>query len=387
MARPQFLLQESGLAADGNIPVNEPLRLISRPLYLPTDQQIKLSERRWKAGWEQIDPNGYYRAKRGEPALDLDTWQLPPAAAGDDHYEKLLARQKAFAVGGTQFVVEMGMIADWFTDDDRRKAAIQLMSDRKWTDLLTRFSDKEQGLQDIFGKNAVADFLRALPPAKDRGEIQHEEVKKKEKSPRRGTMDLMEIWHEHRVRLRKALEFIALVEAIVAWRFSNDKSGNRFRLYLGEPGAELNAQRILDILWIEPLIFSPWPEPREPDVQKIWESQVLRDQFQAQSGESNAGPLYWVLRGAPSKLKTVQAACNVCGAFYGSQAVPTRPVTVPPTEFRQRRNWPEKTASQNAAPPDARGQLPNLIELGPVAPVHAIAPADAATGAASSGAS
>ena len=157
-----------------------------------------------------------------------------------------------------------------------------------------------------------------------------------------------------------------MTEAVVHWRITQGESRKRFADFLGEAdgaSAELDARRVYDVMWVEPVVYTIWPnvrEPRDVEAQNILASNGLRAQFMEMAGQKNVGALYWILQGVPGRLKTVLAACAVCNSYYGEQAAKCRPVTISPREFETLKKKIDNKHYTRRTPKEFRGKLEDL---------------------------
>jgi hypothetical protein len=301
MARPPLLTQKySGLAGERPDALINPLALISQTLYMP---------------------------RADEPTLNLPKWEFPVR----DHpfardFASLLRTRKAFVLGGTQFLVELGALPAWYRDDDIRKVAHRLIKDRNLATLLNSLGDGRENSTSLFGKGEISEFFDTLPKIR----------RKEAKSPRQFTR--VELRKRHPLRLRKIIEFIVLTEAVLRWRFANDNSLRRFSDF-----TQIRAQHpddalyVWDHFWIEPVFYILYPAPREADIRPILETERIAQKFAVTTGEDPVA-LYWLLHGVPDKLRNVKAAADACNSYYGNGVIPTQAVTVRPDEFRSRLN-------------------------------------------------
>lgn len=308
MARSQLMREHfSGFADDRAEALTDPRVLIAHPLYRPR-------------------PN--------EPRLTLARWELPsdpgehPSA---DEFQRLVRARKAFVVGGCQFVVEMGLVADWYRDGSVRRETLQLLQDRGLLPLLEELAFKENSGEEgarsaLLGKTATSRYISSLPRLKrDRPDTR-----------RWRPLSNRDLYFTHPLRLRKAIEFITMTEVVVRRRLRRLKSQGRFNAFTGLAGAdENNALFVWDHLWIEPIIFVVDPEPRRPDIHNMIDDERIARRFEQESGQPR-GALSWILLGVPGKLRSVEAAAAARNSYYGENATQTQAVTVPPAEFKRR---------------------------------------------------
>jgi hypothetical protein len=291
----------SGLADDRDLALDEPRALVSYALYSPRGE---------------------------EPKLTLERWEFPGDEAQHEsaaEFEKLLRSRKAFVLGGTQFVVEMGLVADWYRDDETRQEATDLLQSRGLGPLLHSLRDKENGADAIFGKKALSEYIGTLPKLKRDG------------ADAKGSKRLSnrELYTEHLLRLRKVIEFITLTEVVVRRRLRAGKSQKRFEAFTGLSGKdENNALYVWDHMWIEPVIFVVDPLPRKRDIRKMIGTERIARAFE-QATSHPRGALAWPLLGVPCKRATAQAAAAACNSHYGPDAEQTDVVTARPAEFRE----------------------------------------------------
>jgi hypothetical protein len=293
---------------DGENELRNPLRLISTPLYLPRENQPAHNLRPWEFPEDDKKPKNEKRS--------------------EDRFQTLLATQKAFIVGGLGFVVRMGLLASWYRDDKIRDNAIAIIKANGLRRILRSLRDRETGEDRIFGKGEISRFFATLPP------VERDEAEARDREQLTSIQSRL----GHALRLRKAVEFVALTEAVVRWRFEIGESKARFESITGiEPNGPDAAAHVWNYLWIEPVLYVIDPEPRPPDIQAITQNERIALAFSNDSGQSR-GALYWALRGVPGKRKTIDAASEACNRFYGRNAPKTRTVTCEPEKFGERVN-------------------------------------------------
>src|SRR5262249_6399839 len=112
------------------------------------------------------------------------------------------------------------------------------------------------------------------------------------------------------------IELMVLTEAILCWRFANNKSLDRFEAVSGLPREQAAGEYVFDHFWIEPILYLVWPRPRPADVLRIIENERVAQAFEAATGQQR-WVLHSILMGAPGKLSTIEAAAQACNTFYG----------------------------------------------------------------------
>lgn len=234
--------------------------------------------------------------------------------------------KRAFAIGGLQLVIDCGLVVEWYHDDATRHDALELIDARGARPLLDALADKDQS-HTIFGKNDLRSFFKTFPRV--RREIK-QDMAARPTSTRQIRLD-------HPVRLKKALEFLFLTEAVLRYRFRNDETKTRFETITGTKVSSVDsATELWSYMWVDPLIYVCDPAPRDADISRVMNPDLL-GMFAERSGQRQE-VLYWALRGVPSTYGTAQAAAEVCNQFYGSSAAPTFVVTVPPDRHDARLN-------------------------------------------------
>ena len=350
---PNLAERHSGLARGTTEACANPLRLVSRPLYLPTNSSPKIAKTSWEQYWAVFDPNQYYLADHDDNAVELGKTEFPQPPNGKScEYMRVVTHEKAFVVGGANFVSEMGLKLGWQLVQANRDDAKKNIANRNWSAKLDEIKGKESK-DSIFGIGDFREFYRTLPKLVERDDD-------------RSSVSLKSsaLWRKHRLRLRKAIEFTAISEATLQYRLSHGKSIKRFRKFLGEPNAAPDASRIYDVVWFEPVIYTIWPALGEPktelaaEIMKIEEARALyRDT--APIGEDLS--LYWLLMGMPGRLASVQAACNVCNLVYRDSPLPFRAVTLTHSAFTKNAAFANpKSQEQKAAPREYRNKLETL---------------------------
>ncbi|PTS88475.1 hypothetical protein DBR17_04485 [Sphingomonas sp. HMWF008] len=284
----------AGSASDAK---SDPLAAISQPILLETSD-------------ESYHPVAWKEALRGH-------------RSGLEPYARLMRTKRAFAVGGLSLIIDCGLVVDWYNADATRRDALDLIEQRGFRPLLNELSDKDSS-SSIFGKNDLRDFFKTFPPV-DR------ETRRQASSP----TSPRAIRLEHPLRLRKAFEFLFLTEAVLRFRFRIGETKLRFEQATGmTANSEDDASKIWGFMWVEPLLYTLEPLPREADINRIMQSErPLR--FSQVSGQRESA-LFWAMRGVPGTYLTARAAAEICDSFYGKEAAPTVPVTIDPTLFDAR---------------------------------------------------
>ncbi len=304
MARLDLVRPFSGQASGREEALVDPRTLISRPIFLQED---------------------------GTPLKDRERWQLPSSPVRDttpDKFRKFVGSKNLFVIGGFQFVVEMGLLPSWYCDEATRRDAKKIIEARKWTPILEDLKGRENNSDDIFGQTAIHEFFAHSPNVK---RDEDGPVRTKSLSPKQTAERRLGIRNKHPLRLRKAIEFLVLTEAILAYRFKTGKSLRRFAFATGLAENGAYPEIVWDYLWIEPVHYCVSAAARTDDVKQIMTRAELVARFRAGSGQ-DAGALFYTLQGAPGKFRTIAAACDVLNAVYPglAKAIPT---TVLPDEF------------------------------------------------------
>ena len=324
----------SGQAGGASEAIRNPRVLLSRPLYLQPS---------------------------GKPLPDHERWEWPREGAEETSqkdFKKYGATKNLVVLGGFQFIVEMGLVPSWYCDDQTRREAKKLIKDRNWEDLLEELQGKENSSDDLFGQNALHEFFAYSPPV-ERNEDGDTRRRAKSKSPAGIGEERLLMRKRHTLRLRKAIEFIVLTEAILAYRFSKHRSLKRFARVTGLPESQAYAEVAWDYLWIEPAFYCISAPPRPEDVKAIMARKELTTRFLEESGQK-PGALYFVLKGAPGKHRTIAAACSICNEVY-TGLTKAAPRTILPHEYKERMKvFEEKTKI------DYRAQMEFAPEMGPI---------------------
>ena len=300
MARANELKNNFSFEADGREEaLTNPLAAISRPLYLP---------------------------RADEPVLPaLKRWELPSSV--DDHpkadaFSSLLRRRKAFIVGGLQLLINLDLKRTWYEDERTRERAIEIINERGYDKFLAKLHHNDN---EIFGKGALRKFFKTIPiigPAQNDGD----------------PVPPHKLWKQHPLRLRKAVEFIVLTEAIIEYRLSKKARDTdrteAFRVMMGNPKTTLSAEMVWDYMWIEPILYVMWPGVFPPDVDVMMDQQLVVNAFVTASGQKD-GVLRWIARGVYGTHKTVSAASAARNSFMGGSVTKAIPVTVDPDEFEK----------------------------------------------------
>ena len=318
MARLAFTTPFSGQAEDAHTALTDPRVLISRPVFL--------------------HPNG-------TPLANAARWALPNMTVDGnkpDSFKDFLAERSLFVIGGFQFIVEMGLKATWYCHDATRHDARRLIHQRGWSNIFTELKGHENKADDLFGQGSIHEFFQNSPailPEEDAAVAKPKVLSPKEAGAKRLLMR-----KKHILRLRKAIEFVVLTEAILAYRFKKGYSKNRFYQATKLPTAVLPYPEVVwDYLWFEPAHYCVSTPARSEDIREILNRQELVTRFREASGQRD-GALYWTLQGAPGKYKTIAATCTVLNAVYSGLAQ-TNVRTALPNEYRQKLKLFDEKAS------------------------------------------
>lgn len=316
MARLQKTLAFAGNAAGREEAIENPLELISRPLYL--DQG-------------------------GQPDPALARWELP-ANDRDDGLAVDFARHKSadpiVVIGGFQFLYTLGVIPRWLIHDATRTDAEILMRERRLDALLESLSlNGRETAFDLFGKQSLHEWFQHSPDVDREGNTQRKGINKSKKTKAQYMIDARS---KHCLRLKKAIDLITLIEAALRYRYGTGRTKNRTNRYTGISPEDVYPEIVWDVLWLEPIHYVMSSLPTENHVISIVERQGVADRFQQMTG-SGPGALYWILKGAPGKYRNVEAACTICNGIY--EDFPAANVTtVKPREYRDKmRLFQEKT--------------------------------------------
>ena len=288
-------------------PGGDPRSLVSRPVYLDRDGQSLPTLARWEM-----------------PDVEVD-------GTSPDEFKRYLAETRLFVVGGLRFIVGLGLKAQWFAHHATREDAQKLIRARGWDKILHDLRTKENNYRDMFDPRSINDFFTTCPPGKrddDYEPIEHQT------SPSEELRRNLDVRKRHPMRLRKAIEFIVLTEAILRYRFSHGMSLRRFSELTGLSPQRAYPEVVWDYLWIEPVHYCV-SAPAAPDhIDRIMAQQPLVERFSALSGQ-RGGALYFLLMGAPGKWHSVRPACEVLSEVYSgfARVVPT---TIPPHEYKFR---------------------------------------------------
>jgi hypothetical protein len=237
-------------------------------------------------------------------------------------YARLVRTKRVFAIGGLSLVIKCGLVNDWYRNDANRDEAMKLIDERGCRGTLDALTDKDAS-HSIFGKNDVRSFFSTFPAVMRQGAsgLGRDRVT----SPRYTRK-------EHPLRLRKAIEFLFLTEAILRYRFSQNETIYRFVQATGTTvESPDDAKKIWDYMWIEPLVYTLDPLPRRADIARIMAGED--PQWFSERSNQREGALYWALRGVPGMLRTAEAAAEICTRFYGPQGAPTYAVAIDPHNF------------------------------------------------------
>jgi hypothetical protein len=340
MSRLRVVKPFSGEAAGAERALKNPLELISRPIYLANDDR-SLRRPRWEWPHEKI--NGY----------------------SPKDFKEFYATKPLFVVGGFRLIVKLGLVPAWYCHKQTRAEAKHLIKSRKWGHLLSDLQSKENGHDDLFGQASIREFLAYSPPVRRWDEDDEEEASDTPGVPRspddvkKFVQHQMGVRKRHCLRLRKAIEFIVLTEAMLRYRFSKGKSLGRFSKLTGLPETRAYPEFVWDYLWIEPAHYCVSAPARPQDIEEIMKRRELVDRFRELSGQA-PGALYWAIRGAPGKYRTMAAASDVLNLAYPGLAT-ARVRSVLPEEYKEKM----RILDDAHAPMAYQAEIEFLPELGP----------------------
>ena len=312
-----------GIAGNAHESVANPLTSLSQPLVVARDDDVPTV-----TDWSSLG--------------DLGTI--------DQGYLDLLRTKRVFAIGGLQLVIDCGLVPDWYSNDANRRDALNLIEARKLRPLFDRLTDRDLSTS-IFGKNDLREFFKTFPPV--RRDVAHTTLKP--------LTSARQVRKQHPLRLRKALEFLFLTEAVLRDRFRTDETKKRFESVTGVAvDSEDSAEAIWGYMWVEPLLYVVEPAPRAADIKRIMGPGVRRSAFAQRAGQREE-VLYWALRGVPSAFPTADAAAQACNDFYGSDAAKSYAVVVAPDQHdaRQKLMWEDDVDR------DYVGSVENVVRLTP----------------------
>lgn len=342
MPRLRIVKALSGEAAGAERALQNPLELMSRPIFLPADGKPLPGHARWE--WPKEKINGCH----------------------PKDFREFYATKPLFVVGGFQLIVELGLMPAWYCHKQTRAEAKSLIKARKWGKLFASLQSKENSGDDLFGQAAIREFLAFSPVVQrwDRDDANDENdaadiAVKTAVDVKRFAQHQVRERRKHCLRLRKAIEFIVLTEAILRYRFSKGKSLRRFARATGLSEHRAYPEVVWDYLWIEPAHYCVSTTARPEDVDIIMGRQDVIERFKDQSGQAG-GALYWALKGAPGKYRTISAACEVLNDVYPGLARASLR-TVPPPEYKDKMKILDEDAKLQY-----KAEIEFLPELGPL---------------------
>jgi hypothetical protein len=346
MTRLRVVKPYSGEAAGAERARVNPLELISRPIFLSDD---------------------------GKPLPGYPRWQSPKEKIGGcspKDFREFYATKPLFVVGGFELIVSLGLVPAWYCEKQTRAEAKSLIKSRKWDKLLADLQGKENSDDDLFGQAAIREFLTFSPPVQRWDHDEREDLEPTSDGrvdlPVATGLDVKKFAHQqmtmrrkHCLRLRKAIEFIVLTEALLRYRFGRGKSLKRFARATGLSESRAYPEVVWDYLWIEPVHYCVSAPARPEDIEAIIRRHDLIDHFREVSGQA-PGALYWAIRGVPGKYRTIAAACEVLNlAYAGLAAANVRSVL--PSEYKDKM----KILDDPAAKLQHQAEVELMPELGP----------------------
>ena len=294
-----------------------------------------------------------YSLMLGANGNDCPTWdEVVGATQFHRLYEycKLVRVKRAFAVGGLQLVIDCGLKNEWYRDDANRADAMKLILDRGVRPLLNNIADKDSP-DSIFGKNELRKWFKHFPDVKREDSDRPSEI-----ATARATR------REFPLRLRKAIEFIYLTEAVLAHRFKQNETRNRFADVTGfQPTGPQDAVRVWDYMWIEPLLYRVSPPARATDASRIVDKQHSTANTFSETTEQHVNVLHSALLGVPVRFDTALGTARACDDFYKPNGADTFVTSIEPGDF----DGGNEVLSNHSAISTGSSYVENIVQLTP----------------------
>lgn len=331
MSRLERIAPFSGKAAGFDAAEDNPLELVSRDLYL--DQQ-------------------------GNSLPELDRWQLPSKKIGNTKradFQRHRSADPLVVIGGFEFLKEIGVIATWLANDATRNDARKLIEQRGWDEHLAPLGvkGKEHDAADLFGKQAINDFLKHSPDVRRDANIRS----RANLSPAERAAQVLATRKKHCLRLRKAIEFVTLVEASLRYRYAQDRTKRRTRNYTGLSLDAVYPEIVWDVLWFEPVNYTLSYLPNKENFSYVLENEPVMQKFVADSGQRSEA-LWWIMNGLPGKYQTVDAAATAVHVALGN--APPVVTTIDPRKYKTRMKLLTEKVSR-----DRKLGVEMIVEPGP----------------------
>lgn len=331
MPRLERISPFSGSAAGYEAALDNPLELVSRDLYLDD---------------------------LGKPMEGLQRWEMPNKKIGDirgNVFQRHRSADPLVVIGGFEFLKELGVVASWFANDATRTDAKKLIEQRGWNKTLDGLSAKgrEHNVNDLFGKGAINDFLKHSPDVRrDMNTRSRADMSRADRANH-----IIASRTKHVLRLRKAIEFVTLVEAILAYRYSTDRTKRRTRNYTGIDIDHVYPHIVWDVLWFEPVNYTLSYLPNKENFSIVLENAAVMQTFVEDSGQLPEA-LWWIMNGLPGKHRTVAAAAKA--VYSALNNAPPHVTTVSPTEYKVRMKLLSEKVSK-----DRKLAVESVVEPGP----------------------
>ncbi|MEM7529670.1 MAG: hypothetical protein AAF416_18705 [Pseudomonadota bacterium] len=232
---------------------------------------------------------------------------------------KSICNDPMFVIGGYNFIVQAGILSRYLEHDVTRSDAAQLIKGRGWEKamrpVISRGRDAER--RELFGKVGVRNFFKYAPPT----DKAFDKKKRRIAHTREFTLGQR---INHCIRLRKAIEFILLVESTLSYRFTRkNKAYGRVARFLCIDEERLRSIQpellacyvTWNFLWIEPVHYLLSTPPREADIDIMMSDREAVADF-TRLTKQGPGALYFILHGAVGSFRTVAAAATFVTQKY-----------------------------------------------------------------------
>ena len=331
MPRLGKVMPYSGQAAGREEAIENPQALVSRPLFLDQNGEQHPNLQRWEMPLQDVKEGlavDYQRHRQSDPLV---------------------------VIGGFHFLQEIGPLPRWFIHDATRDEARDLIRERGLEPLLESLSmnGREPEVMSLLGKGAIHDWFRYSPhvnreesPTQDQSKKAKKKRKASEEERKRPAFKL-KARTAHCLRLRKAIDFVLLLESALAYRYRMGKTIARTSRYTELAEGEGDPQFVWDVLWFEPINYVLSVTPNYDHINALMERHDLVQKFTQDCGQQ-PGALYYILHGAPGKYDTVQAACEFLNSAYPPGFPPHHVMSCPPRHYRSRMKLFDELSAKTA---------------------------------------
>lgn len=347
MSRAQKTVKLAGQAGDlSSGALQNPLNLISQPLYLDQDGQS--------------DP-------------DLQRWEMPAVDKEDGaatSFSTHLSKDAIVVIGGYDLFQVINVKPNSLRDNVFRNEAANLMVARGIEPIRDKLKYRESSISDLtpekagdslIGKGKISRFFAHSPSTTDSGLTNGGDIGESRAQRRK----------YHPLRVRRAIDLITTLEVYVEHRLSLKNEGPILRTALSEYMAidekDVSGEKLWDWFWLEPVHYVVNLRIPAKQAHMFAQNPGLCAEFKSRV-KSNVGfgALYWFFRGVPGKYANVKAACDAHNVVFQGILPKIHPTTIDPEAFDQKIDlFMEGTKASSGLPKSFREKTEYIPEMCP----------------------